>query len=106
MGVCVHLCVCVDRVPLVSRFNNLLDRWACDAPLRDAANEEKGCLVVLCSDPTIPPCPPCQLPLITAHIATPHLNSPHPNTPSTSLLLPVVLVCQTEFLYFKPKLGC
>lgn len=55
-------------------------------PLREAANEEKGCSVVLCSDPTNPPCPPCWLPLITPHNEnTPH---PHPSTPTPSSLFP------------------
>lgn len=45
-----------------------MDLWR--PPLREAANEEKGCLVVLFSDPTNPLCPPCWLLLITAHIQT------------------------------------
>lgn len=68
--VCARVCVCVGWEPLVSRFNNLLDRQACDVPLREAANEEEGCLVELFSDPTSPLCPPCWLPLITAHSET------------------------------------
>lgn len=66
---CVYVCVHGGSHWLVSSIIWWTGRPV-TPPLREAANEERGCLVVLFSDPANPLCPPCWLLLITAHIQT------------------------------------